>query len=372
MSPISDPSLRDILIALSATPGLSRAAVCRLAEVADRWLAAAPSAGEAAELGVPPTQLSRARSVLPRAAAVALQETERAGRLGARIVALGDPDYPERLLQLSLAPPVLYIRGTIPEGPAVAVVGSRRADAYGRAAAELMSRELAAAGVAVVSGFARGVDAVAHRGALAAGGTTVAVLGCGLGVDYPNGHAALGEEIAAHGALVSELPCGQPPRAWHFPVRNRIIAALAEGTLVVQATPRSGSLITARHAADLGREVWAIPGRIFDERSLGPNGLIREGAGLVEHPRDLLEALGRPAPRGAMSEASEDSEPVRETPPGAAGELLAALPSGPSLLAEDLAARLAWTVEQTLGVLLELELSGWVRRYSGGTYGRIG
>ncbi len=366
---------RDLLIALTATSALSRAAVCRLAAELDRWAKLpAPSdpIRQAAELGVPPVQLARARAVLPQATAVARREEERAERLGAHLLTLLDPDYPERLRQLSLAPPVLYIRGRLSEGPAVAIVGSRRADAYGREVADLFSRALAAAGVPVVSGFARGIDAAAHRGALAAGGATVAVLGCGLGVDYPSGHLVLGEEIAASGAMVSEFPCGLPPRTWHFPVRNRIIAALTEGTLVVQANLRSGSLITARHALDLGREIWAIPGRIFDERSMGPHSLLRDGACLVEHPKDILEALGRPGPRVDASLPERAVEPEREAPPGAAGILLAALPSGVCLAPEDLATRAGIAIDQVLGTLLELELTGWVKRYPGGAYGRLG
>ena len=236
------------------------------------------------------------------APAIAARESEAAERLGARFLVVGDPDYPAGLSHLTLPPPVLCVCGELPSGPAVAIVGSRRTDAYGQEVAELFARSLAAAGVTIVSGFARGIDAAAHRGALAAeGGRTVAVLGCGLGVDYPVGHERLGREIAARGALVSEFPCHLSPRRWHFPVRNRVLAALAAGTLVVQAAPRSGSLLTARWAVDLGREVWAIPGRIFDERSLGPNALIRDGAPLVQHPREILEAL-LPAAAGALLE----------------------------------------------------------------------
>jgi len=369
------PTDRDLLIALAATSALSRAAVCRLGAELDRWARGEDPKdvpARAAELGLPPTQLSRARAILPEARTLAARERERVERLGAHLLTSLDPEYPERLRQLSLAPPVLYIRGTIPDGPAVAVVGSRRADVYGREVADLFSRSLAAAGVAVISGFARGVDAAAHRGALAVGGATVAVLGCGLGVDYPNGHAGLREEIAAQGALVSEFPPGLPPRSWHFPVRNRIIAALASGTLVVQATLRSGSLITARHALDLGREVWAVPGRIFDEKSMGPNALIKDGAALVEHPADILESLGKPAARTPVKPAAEPEEPGREMPSGVSGKVLAALPPGITLAAEDLAARAGIGVDQALGVLLELELTGWVRRLPGGAYGRLG
>jgi DNA processing protein len=195
----------------------------------------------------------------------------------------------------------------------------------------------------------------------------VAVLGCGLGVDYPAGHERLGREIAASGALLSEFPCGLAPRSWHFPVRNRLIAALSAGTLVVQAVLRSGSLLTARWAADLGREVWAIPGRIFDERSLGPNSLIRDGAPLVQHPRDILDALGstfqlQPEP----TYQKEEEEPVS----GFLGTVLTALPPGDLRLPEEIAAGLDAPVDQVLGALLELELAGRVRRHPGSAYGR--
>jgi len=372
---------RDLLIALTATATLSRAAVCRLAAELDRWTGRelpADPARRATELGVPPAQLARALAVLPRAAALARREEEATARLGAHLLTLLDPGYPDPLRQLALAPPVLYIRGHLPTAPAVALVGSRRADAYGREVADLFARALAAAGVTVVSGFARGVDAAAHRGALAAGGSTVAVLGCGLGVDYPQGHAALAEEIATTpgaGALVSEFPCGLPPRTWHFPVRNRIIAGLTAGTLVVQAAPRSGSLITARHALDLGREVWAVPGRIFDERSLGPNALLRDGASLAESPRDVLEGLRleSPGPAESRAERAEPEVPVGRTlPEGLAGQVLAALPASKSLAPEDVAARAGLTVDVVLGALLELELEGWVKRYPGPAYGRLG
>jgi DNA processing protein len=225
--------------------------------------------------------------------------------------------------------------------------------------------------VTVVSGFARGVDAAAHRGALSAPeGRTVAVLGCGLGVDYPSGHADLGREIAARGAVVSELPFGAEPRAWHFPVRNRVIAALSAGTLVVQAAPRSGSLVTARHALDLGRQVWAVPGRIFDERSIGPNALIRDGAALVQHPKEILEELfGVSHTPGALPLFAEaETEP--EAPPGVAGQVLGCLPKGASRAPEELAAAAGLPVDQVLGALLELELGGLVKRMVGGVYGR--
>jgi DNA processing protein len=379
--PSSTPDLRALRIALNATPTLSRPALYRLAQDLDAWAGSpeppAPPDQLAAALGVPRAQMRRALAILAEAPAIAAREIEAAERLGAWLLVLGDPGYPADLNHLALPPPVLCVRGELPPGPAVAIVGSRRTDAYGQEVAELFARTLASAGVTIVSGFARGIDAAAHRGALAAeGGRTVAVLGCGLGVDYPAGHERLGREIAAHGALLSEFPCGLSPRSWHFPMRNRVIAALSAGTLVVQAAPRSGSLLTARWAADLGREVWAIPGRIFDERSLGPNALIQDGAPLVQHPRDILEVL-RPSIQYPLREppALRQPEPVVEATEeepisGFPGAVLATLPPGALRLPEEIAAGLEAPVDQVLGALLELELAGRVRRHPGSAYGR--
>jgi DNA processing protein len=381
---------RALRIALNAAPHLSRPAAYRLAREPGRWApgagtaAAAPPDRLAAAMGVPGAQMERALAVARGAEAAAARELAAAERLGAAVLLYEDPGYPEALRQLDLPPPVLYVRGNLPSpGPAVAIVGSRRADSYGLEVAELFARTLAAAGVAVISGFAHGIDAAAHRGALAAlatnsavAGPTLAVLGCGLGVDYPRGHDRLAEEIAARGALVTEFPCGLAPRSWHFPVRNRVIAALAAGTLVVQAAPRSGSLITARYALDLGREVWAVPGRIFDERSLGPNALIRDGAVLVQHPQDILDTL-RPALGGSQlglfPSAAKGFNPLgapAEPPPGLPGDILATLVPGTLRLPEEIAAGLGTPVDGVLGALLELELGGWVKRHPGSAYGR--
>jgi DNA processing protein len=373
-----DLTRRELLIALNAAPEISRPAAYRLAQELDRW-SSRLSGGEvpperlAAEAGVPHAQMRKALALATTpggAAAAAAREILAAERLGARVVTLDDPGYPPGLRQLSPPPPVLYLRGELPAGPAVAIVGSRRADAYGREAADTFARTLAAAGVTVVSGFAQGIDAVAHRSALAVpDGRTVAVLGCGLGVDYPRVHGRLGGEIAARGALLTEFPCGLVPRAWHFPLRNRSIAALSAGTLVVQAALRSGSLITAHHALDLGREVWAVPGRIFDEGSLGANALIREGAHLAQHPVDLLEML---LPRSAASQLPLPlpADPGPEPPAGFPGQVLAEVPHGSTRVAEEIAVRLDVPVDRVLAALLMLELEGWVKRLPGSAYGR--
>lgn len=227
---------------------------------------------------------------------------------------------------------------------------------------------MAYTGLTVVSGFARGIDAAAHRGALSAtGGRTVAVLGCGLDIDYPRGHKSLSGQIATRGAVVSEFPFGTRPAPRNFPVRNRIIAALGVGTLVVEATPRSGSLITARMASDLGRDVYAVPGALFEDRSVGPNTLIRDGALLVQHPKDILESLPWEIRRQLVC---DEEKPILAPLDGPKGQLLERMRPGRVYPPEALASATTWPVERVLALLLELELTGWVRRHPGPAFGR--
>jgi DNA processing protein len=392
----ASPAERDLLVALFATADLDRGALSVLARDPARWArrlhprlhldaasprrAASLGADLSAELALPRAQVGKALAAAAEAPRLAATEEERTARHGGRLVTWLDPDYPESLRHLALPPPVLAMRSAAPElprGPAVAIVGSRHAGEYGRETAERFAREIAAAGVVVVSGFAHGIDAAAHRGALAApGGRTVAVLGCGLDVDYPRGHAGLADEIAASGALLSELPCGAPPLGWHFPARNRIIAALSAGTLVVEAAVRSGSLVTARHALDLGREVWAIPGRLGDPRAAGPNGLIRDGAALVEEPRDVLETLGlRSLESLGIRRTAEAPATVtavaKERPPAHLSTLLDEIGGkGEEAAPEDLAAAAGVPVDRVLAALLELELGGWIVRRPGPRFAR--
>jgi DNA processing protein len=263
---------------------------------------------------------------------------------------------------------VLYIRGRVPSSPAVAIVGSRRATPQGLEVAELFGRELAACGLAVVSGFARGIDLAAHRGALTApNGRTVAVLGCGLDIDYPRGRHRIRHKLTSSGALISEFPFGAQPRAWNFPIRNRIIAALSLGTLVVEGTPKSGSLITARLALDLGRDVYAIPGSILDQRAAGPNTLIQDGALLVRHPTEIVESL--PVSVRDLLDSCMRSQDDQELE-GLPGRLLEALPPGQSLTAEHLATATGESLDQILGLLLELEMTGLVNRLPGALFSR--
>jgi DNA processing protein len=274
---------------------------------------------------------------------------------GWRWIACGEAEFPPGLAVLSDPPLGVFVHGTVPAGPTAAIVGSRHATVYGREVAEHLGRELAAAGVCVVSGMARGVDACAHRGALAAGGPTVAVWGAGPDRVYPKEHAALAEEIAAAGALVTEYPPGTPPLPHHFPERNRLIAGLSHVVVVVEAAERSGALVTARLALDEGREVMAVPGSVFSRLSAGPNGLLRAGAAPVLSAADVLAVLG-------------------VTPPLTAGEdepeLLRVVPRGEAVTVEHVAAAGSLTVAAALEALLRLELDGRIVREPDGKYRR--
>ena len=204
-----------------------------------------------------------------------------------------DSTYPARLKMIADPPPLMYITGTLTEQDdlAVAIVGARSATAAGRAMTEEFSHDLAEAGMTVVSGLARGVDAAAHRGALAAQGRTIAVLGCGIDRTYPPEHERLRGQIEERGAILSETPLGAPPRSYHFPRRNRIISGLSLGVIVTEAAINSGSLITARQAAEQGREVFTVPGFVKEATSRGTNALLKEGAALIERAQDVIDAV---------------------------------------------------------------------------------
>jgi DNA processing protein len=230
-------------------------------------------------------------------------------------ISRGSPGYPPLLAELHDPPASLHLRGGPAEilmRPAVAIVGARSCSPYGAQIARDVARELAGAGVVVVSGLARGIDGEAHRGALAGGGLTVAVLGCGIDRDYPRAHADLARRIAESGLVVSEYPPGVEPSPWRFPARNRIVAGLALATVVVEARRRSGALITADFALEAGREVFAVPGEITSSLSEGTNDLIRQGATPLLAAGDVLEALGieREPPAAAPASLSPEAREV--------------------------------------------------------------
>ncbi|MBW2426687.1 MAG: DNA-protecting protein DprA [Deltaproteobacteria bacterium] len=289
-------------------------------------------------------------------------------RLRVRVVPGSHPAYPHRLAALVDAPPVLLVRGQVEVlgRPGVAIVGARAATQVGRRTARRMGRELAAQGLTIVSGLARGIDAEAHRGALEAGGRTIAVLACGPDRIYPPEHRRLADEILERGAVISEMPLGTPPRAAHFPLRNRLISGLSLGVIVVEARRRSGSLISVRHALDQGREVFVVPGSVEGPFAEGSNRLLREGARAILDGRDVVEDLGlgeaagmvvAPAEGGATGSESDPGGPADSSPPAMA--IVEMLAEGP--LARDELARRAGLEPGVLArALLELELVGRV------------
>lgn len=287
-----------------------------------------------------------------------------------RRVARGAAEWPERFHHLQAPPHRVWVRGgVLPIQPGVAVVGSRRATPAGIDIALSIGRDLAAANIQVISGMARGVDAGAHQGALAGGGTTVAVLGCGIDVCYPAEHAALRRAIEASGCTLTEEAPGTPPLRWQFPKRNRLIAALAEAVIVVEATPRSGALSTARWAADLGREVLAVPGSIRSPQSEGTNLLIRDGARPYLGPADLFEAVPALGVAAAAEAAAEPSggAPSRLTPELA--EILSRMGATP-VYPDELGAALDLPAAVIAARLGSLEVAGAILSLPGGRVAR--
>lgn len=365
-------------LVLTQTPGLGREAQRRLL----------------AALGSPEAVLSASEAVWRQVAGPAAAQALSAPRTAAheqalrtldwldaqpatrQLLALGDPGYPAALLHTADPPLLLYALGHPGQlqAPCVAIVGSRHATAQGLDLARDFARTLAQAGVCVVSGLALGIDGAAHEGALAAGGATVAVVGTGLDRVYPARHKALAHRISEQGLLLSEFPLGAPPRAEHFPSRNRIIAGLSLGTLVVEAALRSGSLITARLAGEMGREVWAIPGSVLSAQARGCHQLIRDGAALVETPDELLDTL-RSLQGGVLPHPtlSAPAEPTGAAPGASTTEdaLLAAMGHDPLTL-DALVARTGWPVDQLQARLLTLELDGELARLPGGLLQRRG
>jgi DNA processing protein len=299
----------------------------------------------------------------------------------ARALARGDAEYPALLLAVPTAPATLHVRGALLEGDAlaVAVVGSRRATPYGLEVAETLAADLAARGVTIVSGLARGIDTAAHRGAVRVGGRTIAVLGSGVDVVYPTENARLAEEIVARGALVSQFAPGTPPLPHHFPTRNAVIAGLSLAVVVVEAAERSGSLITARLAAELGREVLATPGRVTAPESRGANRLIQDGAALALGWEDVVAALPerwkacvdtreRIEATGARGAAATSGE---GRPSAATRRVLSLLGEDP-LEIDHVIERSGLGAGPVSAALLDLELEGRVRQIEGKRFVRVG
>lgn len=282
----------------------------------------------------------------------------------------GSSSWPSELSEIEGAPDRLWMRGRIDlvdRRPRVAIVGTRGPSPYGEAQSARFGRELARAGITVVSGMARGVDQAAHRAALDAGGATLAVLGSAVDRPWPDGEIA--RRLAVEGLLISEFQPGTDPRPHHFPLRNRLISGLCVGVLVVEAAAASGSLITARWAADQGRQAWAIPGRVDHPLSRGTHKLIREGGVLVESPdeivREVMEGVC-----GASASIDPNAGVDTTAPTGTAGRILAAL-EGETLDASEIAERVGGSVPDVLVALVEMEMAGRIARGPGGLYRRL-
>src|SRR3989344_8527823 len=289
---------------------------------------------------------------------------------GHHLVTWGDPDYPRLLREIPDPPVMLHVIGDrrLLSIPQLAIVGSRNPTPMGRENARAFAKSLAGAGLVITSGMALGVDSAAHRGAMEAGGKTIAVAGTGLDRVYPARHRDLAHDIAKHGALVSEYPLGMPPRPENFPVRNRLISGLSLGTLVVEAALRSGSLITARLATEQGREVFAIPGSIHSPQAKGCHALIRQGAKLVESAQDILEELGPLA--GVALQAVHETTPSAPRLDATMVTLLEHIGHDPVSI-DTLIERSGLTADAVSSMLLQMELNGLVSSCPGGKVQRI-
>ncbi len=352
---------RDRLIAWSCLPFLSPSRTRLLLEYFDPVSTACNAASSLLSglLSVTPEQAALVKNPLRNEEIRRLVDSCRDSA-----VVLGDREYPPLLREIIDPPLSLQTRGdrSLLQSTAVAVVGSRRASPYGINAAQHLTRELVSAGVVIVSGLARGIDAAAHEAALAASGKTIAVLGTGIDVIYPRSNAKLFRAIEREGLILSEFRAGTPPLAENFPMRNRVISGLCAGTIIVEATSRSGSLITARMAAEQGREVFAVPGSIFSNGSEGTHRLIQYGAKLVHDADDVFDELP-----GTFKWKKEKEE----EPDSLLREVLVALTREEGTHVDALAARLSRPASAIAESLLQLELGGWIRALPGSRYVRV-
>lgn len=314
------------------------------------------------------TDKGRAKVLGPAPAAID-RDLHLLEEMGASLVPVTSADYPASLKDIYDPPLALYVRGHILESDrfSVAIVGSRRATVYGRSVAEKIASDLCARGLAVVSGGARGIDTAAHKGALSAGGRTIAFLGCGIDVPYPAENKKLYEVISESGAVVSEFPFGATPEPWRFPPRNRLISGLSMGVLICQSPEASGALITAGYAAEQGKDVYAVPGNVDDERNRGCHRLIKDGAKLVETAQDVLEELG-------LAEAEEEQERQLSLPIGSLSDQERAIVSLLSLEpvpVDEIIDKSGLPVPLVSGTLTILEMRNVVRRVPGNAYIRV-
>jgi DNA processing protein len=352
---------RDLLIAWSLLPFLSPARTRLLLEYFDPAPAACAASPALLQglLSVTPEQADLVKHPLRNETSRKIVESVRDS-----VIALSDPDYPALLREIIDPPLVLHTIGdrSLLATTSIAVVGSRRASPYGINAARQLTNDLAAAGLTIVSGLARGIDAAAHEAALDSHSATIAILGTGIDVIYPRSNVRLFRRIEEEGLILSEFAPGTPPMPENFPMRNRVIAGLCVGTVIVEATSRSGSLITARMAAEQGREVFAVPGSIFSKGTEGTHRLIQYGAKLVHDADDIFDELPGDLKRKREAAAEPDS-PLRD--------VLAALSRDEGTHVDALAANLSTTTGAVAESLLQLELGGWIRALPGSRFVRV-
>jgi DNA processing protein len=359
---MNDTAPRDLTIALSLLPFLTPNRTRLLLQYFDPVYTSCNASSRLLQglLSVTPEQAEQVRNPLTKPELIAT--------LRDNVVTLLDDSYPRLLREIHDPPLVLHYRGDLSllATPSVAIVGSRIATVYAINAAAHLARKLAPAGLTIVSGLARGVDSAAHDAALDSGGTTIAVLGTGIDVVYPRSNKRLFQRIADKGLIVTEFAPGAPPLPEHFPIRNRIISGLTLGTVIVEATCRSGSLITARMAAEQNREVFAIPGSIFSAGSEGTHRLVQYGAKLVHDEEDIFNELPRDLQSQLKRAPADDPEP--DSP---LREVLAALSRDEASHIDHLATRLGRTSSTVAESLLQLELGGWIRAMPGARYVRV-
>jgi len=355
-------------LTLAYLPGIGSTTLCRLAQRYDNPAAILAGVKHDSDINSRLVRILTDRKIRNEAEKLAQQQLDRLKYLQISLTCHGDPLYPQQLKTLADAPVLLFFRGDLSclQNSSVALVGSRAATSYGREVSYKLATGLARQGVVVVSGVALGIDTKAHQGALAAGGLTAGVLGCGLDVVYPRGNKDLYLQIADNGVLLSEYPCGTRPDGFRFPARNRIISGIVQGVVIVEATLKSGSLITARLALDQGREVFAVPGRIDSAKSAGTHRLIQQGAHLVQSVDDILVefGIGGEAQMQAPSQVSGSVESTEEQ------LILDCLDVYPIDI-DTILRVTALEAGKILDLLLQLELRGLVRQLPGQMYEKV-
>jgi len=363
-------------LAMTMTPGIAARLSARLLQKfgsPEGVFRASLTGLEACNLPAPAAQAIFKKQTFWRAE----KEVAAIRRIGCKLVTWKEPEYPQSLLQIYDPPVLLYVRGdaSILNSPSLSIVGTRRPSVYGTQMTERMGRDLAKRGLAIVSGLARGVDAIAHQGTTAAGGRAIGVLGTGIDVCYPKENRKLYEKVLERGAIISELPTGSHPAPENFPVRNRIIAGMPLGVVIVEGKQYSGSLITARLAMEFGREVFGVPGNVTQEMSFAPNLLIKQGAKLVTNAEDVIEELPTPVRAALVQAEALESEQrnllVADGLSPTEKKIYELLSAEESRHIDDLVETSGLNSSEVLATLFDLEMKGIIRQLPGKQFTKV-